>query len=483
MNKNWIIGLLMIIHLGITFYLSSVILAGIPHMPDSAEYYRHAILLTHGKLYQSNFTMEPRDAFMLMGFFGRNGSVFNSYAHFWPFLIAIFIKLHAPALLNPLLSTLSLFLIFLIAGKLFDEKTALIAACLYCISPFVILMAGEYMMHTATQFFLLAAFYLMLKYAEKSGAWTALLAGLSLGYAFALRPLTTVGVFLPIGVYFLIVKRKHVLKWKSLWTVFGFAILIVLLLMDNHLITGEFTKLAHPSAIYKQQRSLVSPFNLQIGLNEADSTLAFLSPIIFYSFIPHIILALAVLPLIVLRRKQDFLCLSIFLSLVMFYAMTYVSGIHGYGPRYYFEAFFAIFILAANGVVWIISMFSGRKKQVAACIFIALAAYDVYGLATILPKYENYNFIRTDMYEKLKALDLENSIIIIGRTWDWFEDGVTAALYDPEYKKSFIIKELENKNHLKVLDQYPEKKVYIIKNRYTLQEFNRTQVNATKEEI
>lgn len=474
MNKNWIIALLMLVHLGITFYVSSEILAGIPHMPDSAAYYRHAILLTYGKLHQSNFTMEPRDAFVLMGHHVRDNVIFNSYPHFWPFLIAIFIKLHAPSLLSPLLSTFSLLLIFLIARRLFDEKTALIAALLYCVSPFVILMAGEYMMHMPAQFFLLAAFYCVLRYIKKAGVWPALLGGLSLGYAFALRPLTTVGVFLPIGVYFLVFNRKKLFVWRSLWLVAGFAIIFCVLLADNRLITGDFMTLGHPTAMYRDERSLVSPFNLQNGLNQTDLTLAFLSPIIFYSFIPHIILVLAVLPLIVLRRKQDFLCLAIFLSLVAFYAMTYTHGIHGYGPRYYFEAFFALFILAAQGVVWILEQFTGRKKQVVICVLILIAAYNIYGLVKILPLYENYNFIRTDMFEKIEALDLENSILIIGRTWDWFEDGVTAVFYDPEYKKSFIIKELENKNHLKVLEQYPEKKAYMIKNMFTLEEFNRT---------
>jgi 4-amino-4-deoxy-L-arabinose transferase-like glycosyltransferase len=479
MHKNWLVVVLMLIHLGITFYVSSELLSGIPHMPDSAAYYRHAILLTHGKLYQGSITIGPMDAFVLMGNHIRDGIVYNSYPHFWPFLIAIFIKLHAPSLLSPLLSALSLLLIFLIARKLFDEKTALIASLLYSVSPFVILMAGEYMMHMPAQFFLLATFYCLLIYADSSGVCPALLGGLSLGYAFALRPLTTIGVFLPIGIYLLIFCRKKLFVWRSLWVIAGFAAIFILLLADNRLLTGDFLTLGHPTAMYRDERSLVSPFNLHNGLNQTDSTLAFLSPIIFYSFIPHLILALASMPLFFLRRKQDFLCLSIFISLVGFYAMTYTHGIHGYGPRYYFESFFALFMLAAQGVVWLLARFAGWKKRVVVVILLLLLAYNVYGLVTILPRYENYNFILTDMYEKIRALDLENSILIIGKTWDWFEDGITAVFFDPEYRKSFIIKELENKEHLKVLGQYPEKKVYIIRNRFTLEEFGRPSVNGT----
>jgi 4-amino-4-deoxy-L-arabinose transferase-like glycosyltransferase len=479
MNRHWLVVILMLIHLGITFYVSSEIFAGIPHMPDSAAYYRHAVLLTHGRLYQGNITIEPMEAFVLMGTHIRDGIVYNSYPHFWPFLIAIFIKLHAPSLLSPLLSALSLLLIFLIARKLFDEKTALIAALLYCVSPFVILMAGEYMMHMPAQFFLLVAFYCLIRYADSSGVCPALLGGLSLGYAFALRPLTTIGVFLPIGIYFLIFYRKKLFVWRSLCFIAGFAVIFILLLADNRLLTGDFLTLGHPTAMYRDERSLVSPFNLHNGLNQTDSTLAFLSPIIFYSFIPHIILAFTALPLFFLRRKQDFLCLSIFLSLAGFYAMTYTHGIHGYGPRYFFESFFALFILAAQGTVWLLGRFAGWKKRLVVVIFLFLLVYNVYGLVTILPKYENYNFIRTDMHEKIRALDLENSILIIGKTWDWFEDGVTAVFFDPEYEKSFIIRELENKGHLKVLEKYPEKKAYIVKNRFTLEEFGRQSINGT----
>ncbi len=465
MNKKWIVAFLMVVHLGITAYVGLVILGGIPHIPDSAMYYRQAILLSHGKLYISDFAMHPQDAFMLMGNYERDGKVFFHYPHFWPVLIAIFIKLNIPWLLNPLLSALSLLLIFLIARKMFDENTGVVASALYCFSPFVILMAGDYMMHAATLFFLLAAFYFVLVYIASPTIWSALLAGLSLGYAFNLRPLTVIGVFAPIGIYLLISYRKRVFKWKSAWFVLGFACMFALLLGDNYIMTGAPFKIEHPiGSFINDPQSIFSFSNVQSGANHADTSLPYFSPLIFHSFIPDIILALSVIPLIVSRRRNDFLLMGIFIMLVALYMLTYAEGIHGYGPRYYYEASFAVLILAARGILWIIDQFSSRRKQVVAGFFVFLLMYDVVGLVVVLPQYKDYNFIPTKSFEQLKALDLKNSIVIIGRTWNWFEDGVTATLYDPEYKDAFFIKELENGDHLKVLQQYPEKKVYKIVN-------------------
>lgn len=473
MNKRWIVACLILVHFGITLYMGSVILGGVPHTADSAMYYREAIILGGGKLYLSNFTMQPREAFLLMGQYEKNDRIFIMYPHFWPFLMAIFIKLHIPTLLNPLLSALNLLLIFLIGRKLFDEKTGIIAAVLYCVSPLVIILAGEYMMHMATLFFLLASFYLLLVYVEKAKMWMCLFAGLSLGYAFALRPLTAIGVFIPIGIYLAIVYRGRIFMWRILWFILGFSVLFGLFLADNYLMTGEYTKPAHPTALFRDERPIISSSNFHNGMNNADSMLALLSSTIFYGFIPHIILALAAIPVMVLRKKEHLLCLAIFLSLVLAYALTYTQAF-SYGPRYYFEGLFAIFILAAQGMRWVVNRFSGKRKKLAVAVFVLLLIYNVFGLVIILPKYENYNSIPTAAVEILKNIDLENSILIIGRTWNWFEDGITAVFYDPEYKKSFIIKELKNGEHLKVLDEHPEKAVYIIKNTKEIVPFNVT---------
>jgi hypothetical protein len=238
--------------------------------------------------------------------------------------------------------------------------------------------------------------------------------------------------------------------------------MLALFIADNTLVSGSLFKAGNPIA-----NSSMPPFalsNFDYGLNQADSTLAFLLPVLFFNFIPLLVLALASIPLIVLREKKDFLLLAIFASLVAIYSFSHAIGIHGYGPRYYFEAVFALFILAARGIVWLLNQFSGSRKRILVAILLFLFAYNIFWLVKILPQYEDYNYIRAEMFEKIKALDLENSIVILGGNSNWFEDGETATLYDPDYKKAFFIKKLPNNAHMSVVMENPGKKVYEMKN-------------------
>lgn len=78
-----------------------------------------------------------------------------------------------------------------------------------------------------------------------------------------------------------------------------------------------------------------------------------------------------------------------------------------------------------------------------------------------LPKYRHYNGINTDLFARIKALNLENSIVI---TTDnrWQGMDIAATLFDPDFKKVIFIKELPDNRHLQVLEEYPSKKVYRI---------------------
>lgn len=479
MKKFAFIIALMVIHFLIGVYFNVEILGGIPHIPDSATYYRQGIMLSKGYLYLSNFTREPVEAFMPLNSFVREGKLFFNYPHFWPALLALSIKIGVPWMVNPLLSTISLLLIFLIAVKLFNRQTANIASVIYCFSLFAILMSGDYMTHSATQMFILAGIYMLLQYFEKQTVLSALLSGFFFGYAFDLRPVTALGVAFPLFLYAVIYHRKQIFKLRSSWLVLSGFIMLALFIADNALVSGSLVKAGNPIA-----DSDMPPFafsNLRYGLNQADSTLAFLSPVLFFSFIPLFVLALACIPLIVLRGKKDFLLATMFASLVVIYSFSHAMGIQGYGPRYYFEAVFALFILAARGIVWLLNQFSGARKTILAGILLLLLAYNIFWLVKILPQYEDYNWIRTEMFEKIKALDLENSIVIISGNSNWFEDGVTAALYDPDYKKSFFINRLPNNKHIAVVMENPGKNVYDIKNVRLLVEL--TGINYSEERV
>ena len=96
----------------------------------------------------------------------------------------------APWLIGPLLGTLSLALFYLVTKTMYDDRRIImLSSCLLLLSPFFLFMSSSYMNHTSTLFFLLLFLYAYLKMFASDSPWWALLAGLSLGYAAAIRPL------------------------------------------------------------------------------------------------------------------------------------------------------------------------------------------------------------------------------------------------------------------------------------------------------
>lgn len=458
--QNILVIMLVCINFVISAYFNVYILESTPHVSDSAVYYRQAILLSKGHLFLHNFTREPAEAFEIWGVL-KNNTVIYPYNHFWPALLGLGIKLGIPEFVNPLLSALSVFLVYLICSRLYNKKVGCIAALLYSVSPFVIIMAGDYMMHIATNFFLLAAFYCLLVYFQDDNFYFMLLSGAFFGYAFGLRQVTATFFILPIFAYFAFFYRKQLLRMKSLSFLIGMIPLLLLFFADNAIITGNYFTVAHPAVgdrdILTFLHSLFSEQLLTSGLNEADSALGFLPPIIFYGFLPMFFLAFSFLPLLVLRNKQDYLLMSIFVSLVVSQILIPAGGLHGYGPRYFFESIFVFYILAARGMYWFLENSAGLLRISFCTIFILMVMHNISGLYAVLPSYHSYNSVYTSPVKILKTATLNDSIIIIPGDQSFY---ITTPFWDPEFKESFFIRELSEGRHNAIFVDNPERKVY-----------------------
>lgn len=447
---------LMLVHFSISYWFGAEILGGIPHIPDSVVYYREGILLSQGKFVLENFIREPYEVFEMRGGYLINGTLVFHYNHFWPAMLALPIKFGFEDFANPFFSAISLLLIFLISTKLYDYRIGLIAALLYCISPFTIIMAGEFMNHTATQLLLLSSFYFLILFIQKQKPIFAVLIGACLAYAFGIRQLTAVAISIPLVTYFLIFHYKRVFTTKSLWFLAGAIPIFLLFILNNQIITGSTAHIAHPAY------GAVGTQHLQMGMNAVEDTLGgFFPPILFYSFVPMLIVSLAFVPLIILRKKEDYLLIVLFVSLVGAHTLFHGSGIHGYGPRYFFEAFFVFYILIARTILWSWQSSKECGRVILIILFGYLLIQNIAGLHDVLPSYRNYNGIDSNLFDEISKLDLANSIVLI-MNWNWQGMDVTAKLWDPNYEKSFFIRYKPDDTHSKVLMNNPERKAYIV---------------------
>ncbi len=452
-----ILGILALIHFCWAWYFSAVVLDSTPHIPDSAVYYRQAMLLARGLFSIPNFNFEPVEAIMPNGSLLRDGNLHFHYNHFWPIVLALAIKLHIIEVVVPLLSACSLLLCGILAKKFYGNFVGIIAALLYCVSPLTIIMAGDFLMHTATQFFMLCAFYLSLKSLETSKISLGLVVGALWAFCFGMRQLTTLAVILPLAVYTIIFYSKSIKLRLVLSYLLGATPLLQLILLDNLYLTGKM--LTFPHQVYHGLS--LSWSSLADGLNNCESCLGYLAPIIFAAPNSFIFFGTALLTFVVRPNRTDFLLLSTFVSLFVAYCFTNANGLHGFGPRFLFEACFCLFILVARGlqVLWFRS--GEVSRALLGLIAIILVSFNCYRVYLTLPRYENYNTIFTGVLPTLRAMDLRNTVLLTKeQSWYGLDLGVT--FFDPYYKDSIFLKILEDGSQAQILKRYQGRQAYEI---------------------
>lgn len=456
-SSRWILALIVSLHFALALAFGNLVLDSTPHIPDSAIYYKQALLLSKGMLSIPNFELQPFEAISPSGSILRDGTLYFHYNHFWAALLALPMLLGLQALFLPLISALTIVLLYLLACKLYDSRTATIAALIYALSPLSIIMAGDFMTHTATQLLLMGVMYCVLKYLWSDSKIAIFCAGLLLGFAFGIRQLTSIGVFAPIGIFLLSERWRSPQFWKAVVLLgSGFGMFLIVCLLDNKVVTGNAFVFPHTA----YHGLSVSWNNLAEGLNIGDAVLGYLAPILFYNPWPQLFLSFCFLGLIAGgTKKEDFMLFGIFLCLFCAYLFSNANGLHGYGPRFVFEATFALTILVSRALVRLWQQAGEIGRCVLGLFCMASFAFNAYGLATILPRYENYNGIDTRVIDKLKTIDLRKAVIITKNPyWNGLDTGT--IFFDPEFEEGVFVRELQDGSHSKILSNYRGRILY-----------------------
>ena len=136
----------------LTLHIASDVLARVPHVQDSLTYLFQAQTLARGELWAE---APPLPYFFEQEFLlVQNGRWFGKYPPGYPAILAIGVLLNAPWLINPLLATLTLPLVYQLGRRVGNGRIALIAAGLMTLSPFFLFLSGSMMAHAAELFWL-----------------------------------------------------------------------------------------------------------------------------------------------------------------------------------------------------------------------------------------------------------------------------------------------------------------------------------------
>lgn len=209
---RWVSGLPSRLLVGVVFCttflaagLGSLVVFGrIPHIVDAVDQLFHAKIFLLGRLFAPSTGVGEYFAISHMI---DNGRWYSQYPPGHTLLLAVGQLFRAPWLVNPLFGGLSVALLYKLGQEMFDERTARLAAILGAISPFLLLMSSSFMSHGTTLFFLLLFLYGFVGLLTRGRPLDGLLAGVGLGFALNIRPMTALAVaspFLFYGAYHLV---------------------------------------------------------------------------------------------------------------------------------------------------------------------------------------------------------------------------------------------------------------------------------------
>src|SRR5688572_24625301 len=161
--------------------LGRLVLQDFPNSGDEYAYLFEAATLRRGRL--SN-PAPPFAEFFAFNYIAHdNGRTFGTFPPGWPLALAAAMWVHVPAwLVNPLLGTASLVMMWALARELHGPRTAALASAITAASAFFMFNAASYFSHTFCGMLLLAAAYLAVLSARSHVAFPLLL-GFAVGWA------------------------------------------------------------------------------------------------------------------------------------------------------------------------------------------------------------------------------------------------------------------------------------------------------------
>ena len=344
------LGTLLVIYLAQSFWatkgLSNYVFSW---GPDGTSFFTQAKIFAEGSISVPSHKLPE---FFQTGYCINNGKFFSEYPPGWPAILSLGIVLKLSWIVNPILTCISLYIIYLLGNSLCNREIAWIAIILAGASPMLTLGASNYISEPASLFFSVLFFYAAIQALKFRNCVFPILAGLCLGGLFLTRPYSALAIAFPMACYWLFkLAKQHEILGRGILLLLAFLPLAVLHLVYNFYQTGSPWTL--PFTLYN------SFDKLGFGLRSNDT---FIPP--FYygpltalrNLILNIIdlnwrglplLFVLVFPVFIGRRKKWDLLLTCTVASIMLFHLLYFFR----DSRYYYPALFAFFLLAARGFV------------------------------------------------------------------------------------------------------------------------------------
>ena len=371
----------------------------------------------------------------------------------WPLVLAPFVALGVPWLLNPVLAGISVLLAYAIARRRLGRDQADLVALMMASSPWFLAAAASLMPHTLTLALLLFAWWLVQRAEGSDRAGRQLfLAGLSVGWIFLTRPLD--GLVMGALTAFWVFAGPRGSPARAAVFAAGWVVTGALLLFHNLALTGNALRLALTDLLDRHWGAGANAFGFgpeigqpgrRFGLDlwpghgptEAAVNTINMTASLQFELLGWSIGSLALLYAFFLwqgaKRTFDWVMLAVAATIVGVTAFYWFADSYYVGPRDWFLAAFPLLYLSARGYDAMRARFPGTEGDSNIGIDSILALSCLFGLLIFTPwrgvvKYHEYGDFHTTYRATLAQGAFGNAIVLVKAGTD---AGAALMLNDP----------------------------------------------------
>lgn len=384
--------------------INQAILLNFPNSGDEYVYLYQAETMAAGRLWNPSPVLP--EVFQFNYIVQAPGRAFGSFPFGWPLMLALGLGLGLPAwLVNPVLGTLTLGLVWWLGARLYSPRAGVLAAALIGISPFFLFNAASYFSHTSCGLLLVGAACVAARH-DRSPAWVPLVVGLLVGWAVVTRYFTGAVGAVPIALLLLRpgARRARTLLLFAL----GGLPWAIALLAYNQALTG------HPLQL--TMTPLTASLWFRDGFLSRGADILATHVVRHLLWTPPVLVIAYVIYLQAAPRdlRRGLLEWTLVLMVVPLYFYVERGG-NQYGPRFHYEAFLLLVPFVAANVFRRPSLAGAPRRDrvvfgaVAASVALMPVSFAVHAVLEREVIRE-----RTDLYADARAAGLKNALVLIG---------------------------------------------------------------------
>jgi hypothetical protein len=414
------------------------VLERVPHIDDSVSNYFQAKYFAAGHLY---LPAPPDAASFQVDQTVVEATKWYGYAFpAWPAVLALGVRLGAPWLVNPVLGGVLILMGHAIVRRRLGRGTANAAVLMLAVSPWLIFMSAEFMVHPLTGVLAMLAALGLDHATERGPRWAvwAVLGGIATGALMLTRAIDGVIVAAAIGITILVDRRfVHGLPAAIIAGTAAIAI-AALILPYNLAVTGQATYPPHMAWSDGRWGPGVDRlgFGPDVGIRAwpnldplpghglADVVLnanknAFMTNIDLFGWASGSLVFVWLAFGLGRWRRGDTLMLALLVTFVLGYSTYWFSGGPDLGARYWYPLLVPFAAITARGTQMVSAELRGRGTSHAGARVGALVLAAIVGAAvTTLPwraitKHYRYRGISGEIRELASSQRFEHALVFV----------------------------------------------------------------------